>query len=77
MKDESKYDWFRQGLLSGFDMCCIFWFLHPWHSLDKEIKHDWTSTGDGYIPCPDCLVRLMEEANGKIDLYNEKMDIVV
>ena len=28
---------------------------------DRDIKRDWTSTGAGYIPCPHCLARLMEE----------------
>ena len=66
MKDESKYDWFMLGIESDFNMCCIFWFLHPWQSLEQDIKLAWTSTCDGYIPCPDCLVRYMEEENGKI-----------
>ena len=72
MTDESKYDWFLQGLKSDFDLCCIFFFMHPWHNIDKEIKHDWTSISSGYIPCPDCLVKHMEKVNGKIELYNEE-----
>ena len=26
------------GLKSDFDMCCIFFFMHPWHRIDKEIN---------------------------------------
>jgi len=69
MKDESNYDWFRHGI-TNYDVCCVLFFIHPWQSLDVEIKRDWTSSVDGYIPCPDCLVRLMEKENGKIELYN-------
>jgi hypothetical protein len=36
------------------------WF----NGIDDEVKLSWTSDRDGYIPCPDCLVRLMEKNNG-------------
>jgi len=30
---------------------------------DKELRKNWTSTGAGYIPCPDCLAKLMRLNN--------------
>jgi hypothetical protein len=61
--DWYKYNWFWHGIESGFEPCCISFFMHVWHNLDNDIRDNWTSTEDGYIPCPDCLVRLMEEEN--------------
>lgn len=64
--DWTKYNWFWNGIQSGYEPCCIFWFMTPWTTIDKEIKRDWSSPKDGYIPCPDCLVKYMEEYNGEI-----------
>ena len=35
--------------------------MNVWTDFGRDIKRDWTSTGAGYIPCPHCLARLMEE----------------
>jgi len=64
--DWTKYNWFWNGVKDDFNQCCIFWFMMPWMNLDKDVRRNWTSTGEGYIPCPDCLVRHMEIANGEI-----------
>jgi len=34
--------------------------------VDDDVKLNWTSNKDGYIPCTDCLVRLMEKDHGRI-----------
>ena len=61
MADWTKYNWFWNGIRSGYRSCCIFFFMNVWTDFDRDIKRDWTSTGAGYIPCPHCLARLMEE----------------
>ncbi len=61
VSDWWKYNWFWHGIKSGYKECCIFFFMNVWSGFDKEIKQNWTSTGEGYIPCPDCLARLLSE----------------
>lgn len=63
----SKY-WFKRGIESGYDLCCIFFFMHGWRLLDKEARKNWTSTKDGYIPCPDCLAKYMQEQKLKTEI---------
>lgn len=62
MNDWTEYNWFWQGLKSTYDTCCIFFFMNVWQNpLDLTIKKEWTSTCDGYIPCPDCLAKYIQE----------------
>ena len=57
-----KYNWFWHGIESGYKTCCIFFFMNVWSDdFDLKMKRSWTSTGDGYIPCPECLAKLMEQ----------------
>ncbi len=63
MSDWTKYNWFWHGVESDFPVCCIFFFMNVWSDFDCDVKDNWTSDRDGYIPCPDCLVRLMEKHN--------------
>ena len=33
--------------------------MNCWHDLDDEIIENWSSDRDGYIPCPECLTRML------------------
>jgi len=78
-----SYNWFWHGIKYDIPVCCIFFFMNVWHKMDRDLKRDWTSTGDGYIPCPHCLARLMEqeklvmEVEDKCNLSDTEKDILI
>jgi len=57
------HDWFYQGLICKFPICCIIWFHDAWiPSLNDKIGDEYAEKiENGYIPCPDCIVRMIEE----------------
>lgn len=61
--DWYEHSWFKHGVESGFPLCCIMWFMHSWHEMDEEVIENWSSDRDGYIPCPKCLLGLLELHN--------------
>ena len=86
--DWTHYNWFWHGIKAGYGTCCIFFFMNVWGDClskkeNKDIKRSWTSTGDGYIPCPDCLARLMREeklaneVEDRCDLSDIEKDILI
>lgn len=67
MRNWQKYNWFWHGVKDNYPLCCIFFFMNVWQiDFDKDIILNWTSCKDGYIPCPNCLVEIMEIYNGDI-----------
>jgi len=67
LSDWTKYNWFWHGVEDDYPLCCIFFFMNVWtDGVDDDVKLNWTSNKDGYIPCTDCLVRLMEKDHGRI-----------
>ena len=52
MKNFDVFFW--NGLSAKFPLCCIFFFMSGW-THQKGVE--WLEHGDGYIRCPDCLVR--------------------
>lgn len=57
------HDWFYQGLVCGFPVCCIIWFHDVWMpSVNEKMGDDYADKFEnGYIPCPECIVRMLEE----------------
>jgi len=50
MKNFDVFFW--NGVLAEIPLCCIFFFM------SSDIYHkNWLEHGDGYIRCPDCLVK--------------------
>ena len=52
MKNFDVFFW--NGLSAKFPLCCIFFFMSGWSHQKGE---EWLEYGDGYIRCPDCLVK--------------------
>lgn len=83
MADWIKYNWFWQGIRSEYRTCCIFFFMNVWTNFDKETKKNWTSTGEGFIPCAECLARLMQEEKlvkeieGKCNMSDTEKDFLI
>ena len=50
---------FWNGLLEGIPSCCIFFFMN----IDLKtfpMDYRWHD-GDGYIRCPECLIKEFED----------------
>lgn len=61
--DWYKSNWFYNGIKSGFPLCCIMWFMNCWHDMPEEVASSWSSDRDGYIPCPKCMLDMLESHN--------------
>ena len=61
MADWPMRHW-RNGQKYGFPLCCILWFLGPWHVLHRwswfgDAYGSWSRVpGTGYVPCPLCAI---------------------
>ena len=83
MADWSNYNWFWHGTKDNYPQCCIFFFMYVWHKMDRDLKRQWTSDRDGYIPCPDCLAnlvknsKLIEEVEERCHLSSTEKEIII
>lgn len=59
--DWYNHKWFEYGVRDKFPLCCVFWFMNCWHDMDEDIIESWSSDRDGYIPCPECLARMLSK----------------
>ncbi|WP_276978383.1 hypothetical protein [Flavobacterium filum] len=48
----------EQGLYYGYPICCIIDFIRREYELTHEQQH-FADTGNGFIPCPDCSIKLL------------------
>ena len=56
MKNFDVFFW--NGVLEEIPLCCIFFFME----LDWKKYPDYRfKDGDGYVRCPDCLVKEFED----------------
>ena len=62
--DWYESNWFKHGVESDFPLCCIIWFMNCWHEIPEDIVESWSSDRDGYVPCPECLLRMLVKHNG-------------
>ena len=58
--DESKYDWFYQGLIENIPLCCIMFFCFEWWTIKEKIPEYWkVKNFDEAIKCPSCIAKLI------------------
>ena len=58
--------WFWTGVKYDIPLCCNLFFNDVWNGewiLDRSMRGNWLQDHDGYIPCPDCLARIVEVRN--------------
>ncbi len=59
--DSHSYSWFWNGFKWGYKECCIMYFCYEYvgHKFLEVDTWYMPDSKDGYIRCPNCIVRKM------------------
>lgn len=57
----ASHKWFEEGIKSGIPLCCVIFFHDVWMpSLNAKMGDEYADKFiNGYIPCPDCVERII------------------
>lgn len=57
------------GIHSGMLLCCVLWYCDVWYpSLSKQLHLTSDTLPVGYVMCPDCLTKYVEQRTRPIQV---------